>query len=218
MRFEKERTLLADIGREFLGTGMTVATGGNISLRVPGEGVMIITPSGMDYRTLAGEDMCILEVETGKQVEGERTPSSETPMHLAVYRKRDDFNAVAHTHPPYCTAFSMIRESIPLVHYLIPVLGSSIPVAEYATYGTEAMGPAALAALEESAAVILPNHGLLTAGADITQAVNRSGIAEYIAHSYALARGLGTPVILPDKEAGNLREQFGKYGQRNTGE
>lgn len=143
MRFEKERAKLADIGREFLGTGMTVATGGNISIRIPGEGVMIITPSGMDYRTLTGEDMCILEVQTGKQVEGARTPSSESPMHLAVYRGRHDFNAVAHTHTPYCTAFSMIRESIPLVHYLVPVLGGSIPVAEYATYGTEAMGPAA---------------------------------------------------------------------------
>jgi L-fuculose-phosphate aldolase len=216
MRFEKERSALADIGREFLGTGMTVATGGNISIRIPDEGVMIITPSGMDYRTLSGEDMCILDVAAGKQLEGTRTPSSETPMHLAVYRERDDFHAVAHTHPPYCTAFSMIREPIPLVHYLIPVLGKSIPVAEYATYGTEAMGPAALSALEESAAVILPNHGLLTAGADITQAVNRSGIAEYIAHSYAVARGLGSPVILPEAEDGNLREQFGKYGQRKN--
>lgn len=214
MRFEAERSKLAEIGREFLGTGMTVATGGNISVRISGEGVMIITPSGMDYRTLTGGDMCILEVATGKQIEGDRTPSSETPMHLAVYRARSDLNAIAHTHPPYCTAFSMIRESIPLVHYLIPVLGNSIPAAEYATYGTEAMGPAALKALEESTAVILPNHGLLTAGADITQAVNRSGIAEYIAHSYAVARSLGSPVILPEQEAGNLREQFERYGQR----
>ena len=217
MRFENERTRLADIGREFLGTGMTVATGGNVSIRIPGEEVMIITPSGMDYRNLAARDMCILDVASGRQIDGTRTPSSETPMHLAIYRNRDDYHAVAHTHPPYCTAFSMIRESIPLVHYLIPVLGSSIPVAEYATYGTEAMGPAALAALEESAAIILPNHGLLTAGAEITQAVNRSGIAEYIAHSYAVARGLGTPVVLPEEEAGNLKEQFGKYGQRKSG-
>ena len=214
MKLEKERKQLVEAGRQLLGTGMTVATGGNASICSRTEGLVAITPSGMNYTTLRPEDMCILELDSGKQIEGDRTPSSETPMHLTVFRSRKDAVAVVHTHPPYITAFSIIREAIPLVHYLIPVMGPYLPVADYATYGTEDMGPAAVAKLEIADAVILPNHGLLTVAESLEKAIYKSDISEYIAQSYYLARQMGTPVVLDEEELENLRKQFRMYGQQ----
>ncbi len=214
MKLEKERALLVEAGRQLLGTGMTVATGGNASICSRAEGLVVITPSGMNYNTLRPEDMCVLELSSGEQIEGDRTPSSETPMHLAVLRNRTDAFAVVHTHPPYVTAFSITREPIPLVHYLVPVMGPYIPVAHYATYGTDAMGPAAVEKLALADAVILPNHGLLTVAESLEKAIYKSDITEYIAHSYYLARQMGEPVILDEAELENLRKQFSVYGQR----
>lgn len=206
--------MLVEAGKQLLGTGMTVATGGNASICKREEGLVAITPSGMNYQTLRAEDMCVLDLASGEQIEGDRTPSSETPMHLAVLRSRTDVTAVVHTHPPYVTAFSIVREPIPLVHYLVPVMGPYIPVANYATYGTEAMGPAAVEKLSFADAVILPNHGLLTVAESLEKAIYKSDITEYIAHSYYCSRQLGEAVILDEEELENLRAQFGKYGQR----
>lgn len=214
MMLENERRILVEAGKKLLGTGMTVATGGNASLCKREEGLVAITPSGMNYNTLNPEDMCVLELASGKQVEGLRTPSSETPMHLAVFLSRTDAIAVVHTHPPYVTAFSIIREPIPLVHYLVPVLGPYIPIAEYATYGTEAMGLSAVEKLRLADAIILANHGLLTVANSLETAVYKSDITEYIAYSYYLARQMGEPVILDDTELENLRKQFSVYGQK----
>ena len=120
------------------------------------------------------------------------------------------------TTPPsfvYCTAFSILKEPIPAIHYLIPLMGNLIPVAPYATYGTKAMGPAALKAMRKSRAALLPYHGLMAGGATLDQAMNLSRIAEYIAQSYYLARTLGKIRPLPLKELDNLRDQFSRYGQ-----
>ncbi|NQU11230.1 class II aldolase/adducin family protein [bacterium] len=212
MRLARERALLAAAGRDLLGGKLTVATGGNLSLCNRARRLVAITPSGMNYARLKPADVCVLDLQ-GRQVEGRRVPSSETPMHLCLFRAMPEVTALVHSHPPYCTAFAILREPIPAVHYLIPLMGNEIPVAEYATYGTEAMGPAALHALRASKAVLLPNHGLMVAGATLEQALNLSRIAEYVAHAYYLARTLGTPAPLPPLELDNLRAQFGHYGQ-----
>ena len=212
MILQKERETVAEAGRELLSSGLTVATGGNLCLCNRKQGLVAITPSGMDYRKLTPADICVLDLH-GRQVDGRRVPSSETPMHLCILRARPDFNALVHSHSPYCTAFSILREPIPAIHYLIPLMGNLIPVAPYATYGTEAMGPAALKAMKKSRAALLPYHGLMVGGATLDQAMNLSRIAEYIAQSYHLARTLGRPHPLPLKELDNLRDQFSRYGQ-----
>ena len=212
MILQEERKQVAEAGRELLGAGLTVATGGNVSLCNRKKGLLAITPSGMDYRKLTAADICVLDL-TGRQMEGHRVASSETPMHLALYQAKPDVQSVVHTHPPYCTAFSILREPIPAVHYLIPLMGDEIPLAEYATYGTEAMGPAALRAMTKSKAALLANHGLIVAAATLDLALSLSRIAEYIAQSYYVARMLGTPHVLPPAELDKLRDQFTRYGQ-----
>jgi L-fuculose-phosphate aldolase len=208
----RERKLVAEAGRALLGSGLTVATGGNVSICHRAKKLVAITPSGMDYSKLTAADICVLDLE-GRQVEGCRVPSTETPMHLCLYRARPGDDAVVHSHSPYCTAFSILREPIPAVHYLIPLFGNEIPVADYATYGTDAMGPAALRALQSSRAALLANHGLIVAGTTLDHALNLSRIIEYIAQAYYLARSLGTPHVLPMLELDNLRDQFTRYGQ-----
>jgi L-fuculose-phosphate aldolase len=212
MILQKERTLVAEAGRELLASHLTVATGGNVSLCNRPKRLVAITPSGMDYRKLKPADICVLNLD-GRQVDGRRVPSTETPMHLGILRAHPEWQALVHSHSPYCTAFSILGESIPAVHYLMPLLGNSIPVAEYATFGTAAMGPAALRALQSSRAALLPYHGLIVAGATVAQALNLSRIAEYIAHAYYAARSLGAPQPLPPEELDRLRDQFSRYGQ-----
>ena len=212
MILEKERIVVADAGRELLSSRLTVATGGNVSLCNREAGLIAITPSGMDYKRLKPDDVCVVDLE-GEQVDGRRVPSSETPMHSMILRERSEYNALAHTHSPYCTAFSMLGEPIPAVHYLMPLMGNEIPVADYATYGTEAMGPAIIRVMEFANTVLIRSHGLMAAAKTLNDAVNLSRIAEYIAHSYYLARSLGEPEVLPPEELDNLRSQFAKYGQ-----
>jgi L-fuculose-phosphate aldolase len=212
MLLQKERELLAAASRELLESGLTVATGGNISLCNREENLIAITPSGMDYRKLEAADVCVLDFQ-GRQVDGTRVPSTETPMHMSLLAARPDDTAVVHTHSPYCTAFAILREPIPAVHYLVPLIGNEIPVAEYVTYGTDGMGPAAVHAMKSSRAALLANHGLVVAGATLEMAMNLSQIVEHIAHTYYLARSIGAPHVLSLAQLDSLRDQFSRYGQ-----
>jgi len=206
------RKAICEYGRSLLEDDLTTGTGGNLSARLD-EHHVAISPSGIPYEEIDPSDVPIVDTD-GNVVEGEVEPSTEVPMHLAVYRERPDVGGVVHTHSPYATTFASLGESIPASHYLIAFTGTEVPASEYATHATADLGEAAVDALGDSYnATLLRNHGVLTADDSLEDAYNVALMVEYCARIHYQARAIGDPEILPDEEIDRLSGKLDNYGQ-----
>ncbi|MEM6847471.1 MAG: class II aldolase/adducin family protein [Pseudomonadota bacterium] len=190
-------------------SGLSTGTSGNISSRL-GDG-MLITPSGVPYRKLT-PDM-IVEVHQDGTFEGDMRPSSEWRMHLDIYRARPEAGAVVHTHSPHATALACHGELIPAFHYMVAVAGgTTIRCATYATFGTQALSDAMMTALEGHRACLLAHHGQIAFGPDVDSAFALAIEVETLARQYTLARQLGPPPLLDDREMDRVLKAFRNYG------
>ena len=212
MILEKEREQVIEYSLKLLSEGLTNGTAGNVSIFNREEGLVAISPTGVNYSELTPEMISIVDLE-GKLIEGLK-PSSELEMHMILYRNREDVNAVIHTHPVYTTVLACLRQDLPAIDYMIAVTGATkVRCAEYASYGTKELAENAYKAMGSSLAVILANHGLTTAGKDIANAFNITVQVEYISNLYIKAKNIGEPIILPDDEMNSMLERFKTYGQ-----
>ena len=212
MILEKEREQVIEYSLKLLSEGLTNGTAGNVSIFNREEGLVAISPTGVNYSELTPEMISIVDLD-GKLIEGLK-PSSELEMHMILYRNREDVNAVIHTHPVYTTVLACLRQDLPAIDYMIAVTGATkVRCAEYASYGTKELAENAYKAMGNSLAVILANHGLTTAGKDIANAFNITVQVEYISNLYIKARNIGEPIILPDNEMNSMLERFKTYGQ-----
>ena len=199
-----ERDLLLRYSQRLRPDGLVVGTAGNLSARK--DELVAITPSSFDYDALTPELICVVGLD-GNVVEAELAPSSELPMHLAVY-SRTGAGAVAHTHAPYATALSTLVDEIPPIHYLLAEFGGPIRVAPYATYGTAGLAQNAADALTGRNAVLLANHGTLAVGDSLERAYARSVLLEWLAALYYRARLAGEPRLLPLEEIERVAEKL----------
>lgn len=202
-------SVLAAMRRDQLDFGTT----GNVSGLAADRSVYWITPSGLAFDRLSAEDLVAIEVATGQVAAGHRRPSTESPLHRAIYQARPDVTAVVHTHPPFATVFAVVSRPIPALHYQMALAGDTIPVAPYATYGTEQLAENAVAALGGGQAVLLQNHGLVTVGASLEEAYRHTRDVEWAARLYYRALQVGEPRILTAGELADVREQLSRYGQ-----
>jgi L-ribulose-5-phosphate 4-epimerase len=189
-------------------------TGGNISARDPGSGLVVIKPSGVRYEELKPDHLVVLDVD-GEVVEGNLKPSSDTASHLYIYRRRSDVNGVVHTHSTYATAFAALGKPIPV--YLTAIadeFGGPIPCAGFALIGGEEIGKQVVEHIGESPAVLLKNHGVFTVGPDATAAVKAAVMVEDIARTVWLALQLGQPDEIPPEDVQKLHQRYKNvYGQ-----
>lgn len=202
MLLAPEREELALTGRRLIADGLVTGAAGNLSVR-SGD-LLAVTPTGIPYDQLVAESMCIVRID-GEIVEAPTVPSSEVPMHLAVYRATDA-GAVVHTHSPYAAVLSAVVDELPPIHYVIAGLGGRVRVAPYRTFGTEELADEMARALEGRTAVLLQNHGTITYGPTLSQAYERSVTLEWLAAMYWRAMVFGTPKILPDEEIDRVRD------------
>lgn len=214
MLLEKERKDVIEYGKRMMKDGLTKGTGGNISIVNREKNMMAITPSGIDYMIIKPENIMIIDVETGKIIDGDKVPSSESDMHRIFYKYRKDINAVVHTHSKYATALSCTGEKLPAVHYLLAVAGVDVPCAEYATYGTVKLAKNAFKAMEGTKAVLLSNHGMLTGGKNLAEAYNIAENVEFCCELYFISKAMGEPKILSEEEMKTIIERFKDYGKR----
>jgi L-fuculose-phosphate aldolase len=207
---EARRAAVATAALRLWEAGLVRGTAGNISAR---DGDLVaVTPTGMDYRRLDHGSVPVVDLD-GRVVDGGLAPSSELPLHLAVYRARSDVGAVIHTHSTFATTFAVLGEELPAVHYLLAHAGRRVRVAPYATYGTGELGGACVAALAADRAVLLANHGLVAVGSGLDRALLVAEAVEEVAELCWRARCLGTPVVLPDAEMDRVARAFERYGQ-----
>jgi L-ribulose-5-phosphate 4-epimerase len=197
--------------------GLVAWTSGNLSARVPGAGLMLIKPSGVDYEDLTPESMVLCDLD-GNVVEGGYKPSSDTGSHAYVYRHRPDVGAVAHTHSTYATAWSARAEPIPcVITAMADEFGGQIPVGPFALIGDEEIGKGIVETLaaHRSPAVLMRNHGVFTIGRNARAAVKAAVMTEDVARTVHLARAYGEPVPIPQADIDALHDRYMHvYGQQ----
>jgi L-fuculose-phosphate aldolase len=203
--------LVSYCGR-LIADGLAVGAAGNLSVRV-GD-LIAITPSGISYSDITGADICVVTL-SGAEVEASETPSSELPMHLAVYAATNA-GAVVHTHSAEVIALSASRDELPAVHYAITRLGGPVRVAGYTRFGSDGLAGAAVTALDGRRAAILQNHGAICYGRSLPLAYENAQLLEWLAGVYRLACGYGPPRILSAAELDEVaaESQRRRYGER----
>ncbi|MCA1030729.1 L-fuculose-phosphate aldolase [Bacillus timonensis] len=214
MLLENERKDIVHYCQLLIKQGLTKGTGGNISVYNRSEGLMAISPSGIDYFEMKPEDVVVLDLN-GNVIDGNRKPSSELDMHTIFYRERKDLNAIVHTHSVFCKTISSLRWEIPAVSYLVAFSGGeNVRCSEYATFGTMELAKFAFEAMKDRRAVLLANHGLLTGAHDLANAFNIAEEIELCAEVFYRAKSIGEPVILPKEEMNDMLKKFKSYGQK----
>jgi L-ribulose-5-phosphate 4-epimerase len=209
------RKQLVELARQMLALGLVTGTAGNLSGRLPGEEVVLVTPSGVDYETMRPEDLVAVDLD-GKPVGNRLKPSVDTMNHVAIYRARSDVGAVLHTHSPYAAAFSTLhREIPPLITEAAGYLGGAVRVTEYIPPATPEQASRVATGLGEDRAVLLPNHGVMAVGENPRKAFHAAVSVEESARVAFIAIQLGEPRQVSDSEVRRMNDFIHRrYGQR----
>ncbi|MBZ6232661.1 class II aldolase/adducin family protein [Streptomyces olivaceus] len=203
---------LVATARRTVADGLVVGTSGNVSARV-GDTVLV-TPSGVPYDRLTPDDATGVDL-AGRQVLGTLVPTSELPMHLAVYNADPAARAVVHTHAVHATAVSLLVPELPPVHYMTAALGGPVRVAPYAAYGTGELARGMLDALAGRTGCLLRNHGTITYGTSLDQAYDRTAQLEWMCRLWLTAASVPgrAPSLLTDAQLAEVSERLRGYGQ-----
>lgn len=208
------RQELAEFGRKIAEAGLTAGAGGNISAR---DGRLVwVKPSGLAMADLKGTDLCCIDIDSGKQIDGKLKATSELPMHLAVYRARPDIRAIFHTHSPWASGLVSTTGSDfkPMFAEVINDLGG-IATVPYVTPSTRELADAVAEAARTSETLFLQNHGVVALGKTMKQAFFRCCVAEDAAKSFIAASVTGTPAFLSKEQIAELKKlSAGEYRTR----
>lgn len=210
---EAARDALAAACAEIAESGLVSATAGNVSVRVGDE--ILITPRRGRLDEIDPASCRTVRIEDGAETGPDERwqPSSETPLHLAVYRA-SGAGAVVHTHSTYATALSTVADELPAIHYLLAGFGGPVRVAPYATFGSDELASLVETALEGRRAALLRNHGAVVHADGLDRAVDLAHQLEWLAQIYMLAIGAGKPALLDQDELDHVveRAETLKYG------
>lgn len=209
MLLPDERAAIVEYCLKMQADDLTVGTSGNLSVR-SGD-LIAITPSGVNYDDLTPGTVCVIDID-GAVVEGDLEPSSEVPMHTAVY-KATDAGAVVHSHPMYCTALSVTMDEVPPVHYMLALLGGPVRVAPYARFGSPELAQGSVDAMAGRTGVLLRNHGATTYGPTLAKAYTRSLYLEWVCRLYHQAKQIGEPTLLTRAQLEEVGKVIDTYGQ-----
>jgi len=189
------RAAVASAARRLAVEGLLIGTAGNVSLR---SGDRVAVTSGLDLAACRLEDVALVSL-TGRVLTGRLQPTSELGLHLGVYADTDA-SAVVHTHAPYSTALACVLDELPVVHYQQLLLGGSVRVAPYATFGTPELAAHVRDALAGRQAALMASHGSVTVGTTLEQAVDHALLLEWLAALYHRASALGTVRVLSEED------------------
>lgn len=195
-RFDEARSSVADASRRLAAEGLLIGTAGNVSLLVQDH--VAVTATGAELGEVTAAEVTVVDRQ-GRVVAGDLAPTSELDLHLGVY-ERHDAGGVVHTHAPAATAVSCVVDELPCIHYQQLLLGGTVPVAPYATFGTPELAASVVAALEGGSAALMASHGAVTTGGDLRKAVENALLLEWLCRLYLDASLLGTPRTLDGEQ------------------
>ena len=192
--WQGEREELLRVVQRMASGGLVSGASGNVSMcleRSGDRGLLLITPSQLPYDRMSSEDLVVVDY-SGDLVEGDLAPSVETLTHVAVYRARADVGAVVHTHSVYASVLAVSGLDLPpIIDELVVAVGGAVKVADYGFPGSDELAESACNALEDRAAVMLRNHGLLGVGGTAEQALGVCELVERAAQIFVWSSMLG---------------------------
>jgi len=208
---------ICEIGRRIYDRNMAAANDGNISVKL-NDKEWLCTPTGVSKGFMTPDYICKVDAK-GNVIEasGEYRPSSEIKMHMRVYEKRSDVNAVVHAHPSYATSFAIA--GIPLNQPIMPeavIFLGCVPIVDYGTPSTMEIPDNVEKYLPHYDAVLLESHGALTWGHDLINAYHKMESLEFYAELLYRAKMLGGPKEFSPAQVQRLyelRKQFGVPGK-----
>ena len=208
---ERLRAEIVEVGRRLHGRAYVASNDGNISVRLSDDR-LLTTPKGVSKGFMTPDMMVTTDLE-GRKIAGQRDPSSEILMHLAVYQNRPEVLAVVHAHPPAATGFAVA--GIPLdravLAEVVTTLGS-IPIADYGTPSTPELADAVRKYIKAHDGLLLANHGALTIAGELFAAYYKMETIEHFARISLVARLLGGERMLSREEVERLQDLRGTYG------
>ena len=201
------RQQLVAVARRMNASGINQGTSGNLSARIPGG--MLITPSSLPYEQMEPTDLVALDLAGLPRDAGARRPSSEWRLHADILASRPEVQAVLHCHSIHATALACHGRAIPPFHYMTAVAGGDdIRCAPYATFGTAELSALAVQALDGRLACLLAQHGQVTVGSSLDQALRIAIEVETLARMYLQALQLGEPPLLSPEQMAAVHQQF----------
>ena len=202
--YEAQRIQVAKAALTLFESGLVVNTSGNVSTKIADH--VLITPSGRSYNQVEPRDIVVLDLQ-GAIIDGDLLPSSETPLHLSIYNSNPETGAIVHTHSVHATAVSTLLKELPAIHYQIADLGGPVPVAPYRTFGTPALAAVVTEVLQNQPAALMQNHGAVTVGNTIAQALARSITLEWLSQVFLQAHQCGEPSLIENEELDSVRKR-----------
>lgn len=211
MNWQAERTAVVEVCRRLLDEKLVVGTAGNVSVRV-GD-VVLISPSGVDYRAIRPEHVVAVDLE-GNSLEAGLKPSSELPLHLAVYHS-SNHEAIVHTHAVASSALSAVVDEVPTTHYYSAIFGGPVRVAPYATFGSPELAENVRIALIDRTAALMSNHGAVSVGPTLDKALDQLPYLEYICEIELRAMATGRDIKrVTSSQIDEVIQLLAGYGQK----
>ncbi len=198
--------------RRLAAAGLVLGTAGNLSVRC-GD-LVAVTATGAVLAELTESAVTVVDVD-GAVVDGALAPTSELALHVTIYRTHDA-GAIVHTHAPRSIAFGLVRDELPVVHYQQLPLGGPTPVVPFHPFGTPELAAAVRDSLHDRRAALLANHGAVTLGADLTEAVDNTLLLEWACGIYLDAATAGPPRALTPDQQNAVREITDHLGYGTT--
>ncbi|WP_286909988.1 class II aldolase/adducin family protein [Clostridium sp. UBA1652] len=211
--YDKEKKEVINAGIKLDRYGLIALSGGNVSLKVD-EDRVLVTPSGMIYEELETDDIILMDL-SGKVIEGNRKASVDTKALLYIYNNMPEINAVIHTHQPYATALGLVEEEFKCnLTTLANATKGSVNVCPFSSAASEQMGVEAVENLNGKLAVILKNHGVITVGNSLKQALYSCVYLEEAAKTYCIAKSMSDNVaMMTEEQIEQAVKIFDYYGQ-----
>ena len=199
-RWQAQKSEVAEAARRLAEQGLLPGAAGNISVRLEPQGgreLMAITPLGRQNAGLTEDDVVVVDFDV-EPVEGELAPSSESLLHVGIYRARADVGAVVHSHSQFASVAAVGKTRIPpIIDEMVVAIGGAVEVSEYAFPGTQELADSVCLALGERNAALIGNHGAVCVGRDLEEATDVCAVTERIAQVFVQASLLGGVSELP---------------------
>ncbi|MFI5955690.1 class II aldolase/adducin family protein [Cryptosporangium sp. NPDC051539] len=206
-----DRGAIAEVCKRMVADRLVVGTSGNVSARTGRQ--VAVTPTGVPYLSMRAEDIGVHALD-GTPIDAPLDPTSELPLHLAIYAARADVGAIVHTHSVAATALSCLVPQIPAVHYYLGLFGGAPRVAPYVEYGTVTLAAGTVAALDGRTACLLGNHGAVAVGATLAEAYERAVYLEWVCEVALRVLSSGViPRLLDGVELDDATARLATYGQ-----
>jgi L-fuculose-phosphate aldolase len=205
-----QRQALVEHGRRMNDVGINQGKSGNLSVRLA-DG-FLVTPSAIAYEAMQAED--VVKMRWDGTYDGKRRPSTEWRLHRDIYLQRKDASAIVHAHAMFATTLACLDREIPAFHYMVAMAGGdNIPCAPYATFGSQELSDATVAALDGRRACLMSHHGMIAFGDALSTAFSLALEVETLAAMYWRVLQVAPPTVLPGEEMVRVLAKFGSYGK-----